>query len=111
MNSIPLFLFHLKYLADASVDIGGNSYNTHLPAVNASGTSGSNDVQIVLQIVFAAIGAIALIIILVAAMQFITSSGDPQEAAKARSTLIYAAVGLIIAMSAEVLVTYVLNNV
>ena len=111
MNSMILNIFHLRYLAQSSVTINGNTYNTHLPVVNASGTNGSNDVQTILQIAFAAIGAIALIIILIAALQFITSSGDPQEADKARSTLIYAAVGLILALSAEVIVTFVLNRV
>jgi hypothetical protein len=111
MNSLILKLLQLKYLADATVNIDGNTYNTNLSKVNASGVNGTNDVQVILQIVFGAIGAIALIIILIAALQFITSSGDAQETARARSTLIYAAVGLILALSAEVIVTFVLTNI
>lgn len=112
MISLTFKLLNLHYLASATiVTPGDGSFTTDLPQVSASGGSGSNDVQIILQLVFAAIGAMALIIIVVAAIQFITSGGEPQETAKARSTIIYAAVGLLLALSAEVIVTFVLNSI
>jgi hypothetical protein len=112
MNWLTYNIFHLRYLAQASVNIPGNgstsnSYSTGLPTVSAN----NGDVQTILQITFAAIGSIALIIVIFSAIQFITSGGNPQQTAKARNTLIYAAVGLVIALSAEVIVTFVLNNV
>lgn len=79
---------------------------TGLPKINA------NDGQItaVLQIVFGVIGVIALVIIVLAGLQLTVSVGNPEAAAKARKTLIYAVLGLMVAISAELIVTFVLNK-
>jgi hypothetical protein len=67
-------------------------------------------VQVILQLVFGIIGALAVIVILYAGFKFVTSQGNPQEAASARKTIIYALVGLAIALSAEAIVTFVLKG-
>ncbi len=81
--------------------------NTGLPNV----TAGSDQLSKVLQIVFGIIGAVALIWVIIAGLQFVTSQGDPQATAKARQTIIYAIIGLVIALSAEVIVKFVLGRV
>jgi len=48
--------------------------------------------------------------IVIAALQLITSGGNPESAKKARETIIYAVIGLIVAVSAEAIVTFFLNN-
>ena len=60
---------------------------------------------------FGVAAALAVLIIIVAAIRLAASQGNPQEAAKARGAIIYAAVGLIIALSAEAIVTFVLNSI
>ena len=79
---------------------------TGLPKIKA------NDGQItaILQIAFGVIGVIALVIIILAGLQLTVSVGNPEAAAKARKTLIYAVLGLIVAISAELIVTFVLNK-
>lgn len=91
----------------ACASVPGGTYPTGLPTV----TAGFSQVHTILQLAFGAIGAIALIIIIIAGLELVTSDGNPKAAASARNTIIYAAVGLLIALSAEVLVTYVLNNI
>ncbi len=81
--------------------------DTTLPEVSAN----SSAVQTGLQLVFGIIGAVALIIIIVAAIQFVTSQGDPNSATRARNTVIYAVIGLIIALAAEAIVTFALNRI
>ena len=94
------------YLASAQANCNqGTPCDTGLPQV------GANQITNILQYVFGVIGALALIIILVSAIQFITASGDPQGINKARNTLIYAIIGLVIAISAETIVTFVLKNI
>ncbi|HUD10651.1 MAG TPA: pilin [Candidatus Saccharimonadales bacterium] len=83
----------------------GSTCDTQLPAVQAS------DIMTILQYVFGVVGALALVIIVIAGLQFITSNGDPQGVARARSAIIYAAIGLVLCISAEVIVTFVVNNV
>ncbi len=61
----------------------------------------------VLELVFGLFGGIALIIIIIAGIKFITSQGDPQGTAKARNTIIYAAIGLAVSVAAFSIVTFV----
>ena len=56
-------------------------------------------------------GISAIIIIIIAGARMITSSGDANSVSKARSTVVYAAVGLVIAAIAPSIVSYVLKNV
>jgi len=72
--------------------------------------AGQTQVDQIFQIVFGVIGALSVIIILIAGVQFVTSQGDPQAASKARQTIIYAVIGLIVALLAEVIVTFVINR-
>lgn len=66
--------------------------------------------QSVLAIVFGIVGAAALLIIVVSGLRYITSAGDPQKTAKAKNGIIYALVGLIIAITAEAIVAFVVNK-
>jgi fumarate reductase subunit D len=65
----------------------------------------------VMQFVFALIGAISLIVIIVAGLRFSMSQGEPQNSNKARNAIIYAAVGLVIAISATIIVDFVVLRV
>jgi hypothetical protein len=43
-------------------------------------------------------------------LQLVLSQGDPKSAAQARQTIIYAVIGLVVAISAEVIVTFVIDK-
>lgn len=80
---------------------------TGLPQVNAN----EGQITAILQIVFGVIGVVALVIIILAGLQLtVSAGGNPEAAAKARKTIVFAALGLIIAISAELIVTFVLNK-
>ncbi len=91
----------------ASVTVNNYTYSTGLSTTSA----GSQELQSILQIVFGIIGSIAVLIILIAGFKFISSSGNPESIAKARETIIYAIIGLVVAMLAEVIVSFVLFSV
>ena len=61
----------------------------------------------VLGIVFAIVGSLALLMITIAGLRYITSAGDPQKAAGARNGIIYASIGLAIAISAEAIIAFI----
>lgn len=67
-------------------------------------------IQTGLQLVFGVIGAVAIIFIIISALRLIVSGGDPQAVAKTRQSIIYAAVGLVIVVSAELIVTFVIGR-
>jgi len=77
-----------------------------LPQVAAD----SSTIQKILTIVFGIIGAIALLIITKSGFEYITSSGDPQKAATARSGIIYALIGLVVAITAQAIVVFVVKR-
>jgi hypothetical protein len=78
--------------------------DTGLPVVGAS----SAQLQQIIQIGLGIAGAITVLVIIIAGLRFITAQGNPQEVAKARGTLLYAIIGLVIIMSAEAIVSFVL---
>jgi Type IV secretion system pilin len=57
-----------------------------------------------------AVGVIAVIVLFVAGIRFVTSQGDSQKVNNARSTIIYAVVGVAVAALAQALVSLVLNK-
>ncbi len=73
---------------------------------------GPNGVLInVTHIVAIIAGAVAVVIIIVAAFRFISSQGEADKTAQARQTIIGAVIGLVIIVLAQALITYVLGTV
>jgi len=64
----------------------------------------------ILGIVFSILGALALLIIVISGLRYILAGGDPQRTAKAKQGIIYALVGLAIAISARAIVAFVVNR-
>jgi tellurite resistance protein TehA-like permease len=52
-------------------------------------------------------GALAIIYVLIGAFQYVVSAGNPAEVAKAKNTIVFAIVGLVIVMLALVIVQFV----
>ena len=57
-----------------------------------------------------AVGAVAVIMIIVSGIKMTTSAGDPGAVQKAKQTLIYSIVGLVIAILAYAIVSFVLDR-
>lgn len=57
------------------------------------------------------IGAIAVLMIIIGAMRYITSNGDQAQLTSAKNTILYAAVGLVLAAMANAIVNFVLTNI
>lgn len=74
-------------------------------------TADSSRIETVLSIIFTVTGAIAVLIIVIGGIKYAGSQGDPQGTAKARATIIYAIVGLIIAILGSAIVRFVLTRV
>lgn len=64
----------------------------------------------VLQLVFGLAGAVALLIITLAGTQYVLSQGDPQKVAKAKQTIIYALIGLVITIMSYAIVSFVVKE-
>jgi len=101
IGSITQFAVNNKICPD-----GGTECVTGLPTPAAS----SANLQHLLQIVFAIFAAVVVLVIVIAAFNIVIAQGDSSKVAKQRSTIIYALVGLVVAISAEIIVGVVLGR-
>lgn len=109
--------------ATASADILGDLCNGSNATTAAGGdvSTCSNDatngggidsiLKKVIQIFSIIVGFVAVVMIIVGGIKYITSGGDSGNVSGAKNTIIYAVIGLIIVALAQVLVHYVLKNV
>jgi hypothetical protein len=81
-------------------------------ARNACGNScGNGDINAIFSAVTNAlmflIGAIAVIMLIIGGLRFITANGDAKQVETARNTVLYSVIGLIVAMTAYAIVKFV----
>lgn len=69
----------------------------------------SNIVWKVMQGVFMVLGGIAVIMVVVGGLRYAISGGDPGAVKSAKNTILYAVIGLIVAVSASAIVLFVNN--
>lgn len=86
---------------------GSTNYQTDLPKVNA----GSVQLHTILSLLLGILGALCVLMIVIGGLRYITSQGSPQETGKAKATIAYALVGLLIVLTAESLVALALNHI
>ena len=91
---------------EACVGVGLTSGN----GCTDNGIQLSTTLGVIINIFSAIVGLVAVIMIIVAGLQFITANANPQNIAKARSSLLYAIVGLVVVVLAQVIVHFVINQ-
>lgn len=64
-----------------------------------------------LRAAFMIVGLLSVIFIALGGFKYVTSAGDPQGTQKAKNTILYALVGLVVAISANVLINFVMSRI
>lgn len=104
----PTLLINNAYaVCNPSTTTTGCIDTSSLPQSSLLTNPGSSTISTVMAIVFSVIGAIALIIVVLAGFSYITSKGDPEKTARAKDTILYAVIGLIVAALATTIVGFV----
>ncbi len=92
--------------------------NSGVTATDPSGGTGEEAdekvnkiITLVINIFSLIVGVIAVIMIIVGGLKYITSSGDSGNVTGAKNTILYAIVGLVIVALAQIIVRFVLNKV
>jgi len=80
-------------------DVGGNDASS-VPAI----------VKSAINILLYAAGTIAVIVIIIGSIRFVTSEGDPARANKGRDSVVFALIGLVLASVAYAIVNFVLGQ-
>lgn len=65
----------------------------------------------ILNVFTTVIGAVAVLMIIIGALRYTTSNGEPAQLTSAKNTIMYAAIGLVLAAMANAIVNFVLTNI
>lgn len=81
-------------------------------------TVGPNDnntlvdsVQGIINAIIAVLGIVAVLVIILGGVQYMTSSGDSAKVKKAKDTILYGVIGLVICVLAFAIVNFVIMNI
>jgi TRAP-type C4-dicarboxylate transport system permease small subunit len=101
----------------------GASYATSAFAANADITAGSNAAQAtgapanlgvqigkITNVLLYVIGAVAVIVLIIGGFRYVTSQGNSSNVAAAKDTILYAIVGLVVAILAYAIVNFVVKT-
>jgi hypothetical protein cdivTM_30108 len=79
----------------------------------ASGKTTTSDslVKLVMNTMFYIVGIVSIVMIIYGGMKYTTSSGDPKKVASAKATILYAVIGLIVALFAVAIVQFVSTRI
>lgn len=72
-------------------------------------TSLEDNIKTVVNILLFLIGAVAVIMIIIGGIRYTTSNGDSSSMTSAKNTILYAVVGLIVAIMAYAIVNFVVD--
>jgi len=68
-------------------------------------------VKTIVNILSLIVGAVSVIVIIIGGLRYITSGGDAQKTAGAKNTILYAVVGLVVVIFAQIIVAFVISEV
>lgn len=79
----------------------------------ASGKTTTSDslVKLVMNTMFYIVGIVSIVMIIYGGMKYTTSSGDPKKVASAKATILYAVIGLMVALFAVAIVRFVSTRI
>ena len=64
----------------------------------------------IINVIIAVLGIVAVVVIVLGGVSYVTSQGDPAKTKKARDTILYGVIGLVIALLAYGIVNFVLAS-
>lgn len=79
-------------------------------ACGPSSISATEGVKRAINILLYLVGVISLIVVVVGALRYVLSGGNPQATSAAKDTILYAVIGLVVALLAYAIVNFVLSN-
>jgi len=77
----------------------------------AGGSKINDYVTIIVNTLLYILGAVAVFVIILSGISYVTSTGDPGAITKAKSTLTYAVIGLVVALLAYAIVNFVILKI
>jgi len=101
------------YAADENTCVGAQCAQVGADKVKTGGAKTSNlstAIKTVVNTLLFVIGVIAVIMIVIGGLKYTTSNGDSNQVTSAKNTILYAVIGLIVAIMAYALVNFVIKS-
>lgn len=105
---------------DPQAALCGGAQDLQLPAGSGTGTACPKDqaatdsfnhiLTVVINIFSVVVGVVAVLMIIVGGFRYITSGGKQESVTGAKSTILYAVIGLVIVALAQIIVKFVLDK-
>lgn len=113
--------YHRNYLSDSDLPKSCSEgsvnkyYYRSISECNVKRDESGGDLMsranVIINVVLGVLGIITVAVIIVGGIRFTTSQGDATKAAKAKNTILFGVIGLIIALLAFAIVNFVLSGV
>lgn len=100
------FVAYLGNQAGGGVGGAGTIGIDFSPLPNPAGIDNGNIIQTILSIVFAVMGALSFMVIVIGGFRYVLSQGDPSAVAGAKQMIMYALIGLVLAIAAQSIVGF-----
>ncbi|MDQ5963806.1 MAG: hypothetical protein QG629_889 [Patescibacteria group bacterium] len=78
---------------------------------SGGGDPASNLRDVALVTVFGVLGAVSMLMIVIGGVRYILSQGNPEAMSKAKNTIMYALIGLVISLSAFGIISLIVKGV
>ncbi len=96
---------------DGKTEVDDYSQCTQFDASKIKDRDAMTTLNVVINVVIGLVGFIAVVMIIIGGISFATSQGDTAKTTKAKNTILYGIVGLVVALLAFAIVNFVLQNV
>lgn len=94
---------------------GANNAASYIQSGGSANNQNTTDlmgvVKTIINVIIGVVGLVAVVMVIIGGIGFTTSQGDANKVTKARNTLLYGIVGLVVAILAFAIVNFVLSNV
>lgn len=92
--------------------VGANSLTPQLPdSLKNAPTDPASLAKNVTNLLLYIVGIVAVIMVIVGGFLYITSSGDPGRTKSAKDTIVYAVIGIVVALLAYAIVNFVIVHI
>lgn len=104
-NLLVVTIFALSQISTSELPGGSGGSG------GSSSLASGSEIQTILSIIFTVIGSLAVLVLIISGISYMTSGGDAQKVTRAKDGILYALVGIVVAASAEAIVAFVLARV
>jgi len=110
VSMVPAGVVSAVDSAQKSACLGSGGRWTGSECVRSGEASLQDQIKQVVNVLLFVLGAISVIMIIIGGIRYATSNGDSSQITSAKNTILYAIIGLVVAILAYAIVNFVINQ-